>query len=267
MKFTYGKTQYVSSDRMKGSPWLSKLVYNIFGYTNVGNYARSRVVINLLNKLPLEKFKRVIDLGAGLGEFTFMMADVMPDTRFTAIEILPERVQKLNEVVQKFGYKNVEVFPDYIENFTQNEQFDFIFSVDVFEHIPEEKMPFRECYKKLKPGGFLMIKIPNVRQRTILPGSWFEDHNEWLEEEHVGQVYDLNKLTQRFKDEGFSIVHSSGSDGLLSRIAWEIGFLSKKGGSAVQLLFLPFCKGLILCDRFVFKSKENGNAIQVIGRK
>jgi 2-polyprenyl-3-methyl-5-hydroxy-6-metoxy-1,4-benzoquinol methylase len=267
MNFTFGKTQYVSSDKMKRSPALSKLIYNVFGYTSVGNYARSRVVIRLLNQLPLDKFERIIDLGAGLGEFTFMMADQMPKTKFLALEILPERVEKLREIVKKFGYSNVEVYPDLIEKLDADGQFDFIFAVDVFEHIPEEQMPFKDCYKKLKPGGYLMIKIPNAKQRTILPDRFFEDHHEWLEGAHVGQVYDLQRLTQRFKDEGFTIVHSSSSDGLLSRIGWELGYLSRKGGAIPQLLCLPFCKAFVLMDRFFFNGRENGNAIQVIGRK
>lgn len=267
MNFTFGKTQYVSSDRMRRSPRLSKFINTVFGYTNIGNYARSRIVIDLFNKLPLKDFVNVIDLGAGLGEFTFMMADEMPSTKFLAIEILPDRVEKLKEIVRKFDYTNVEVYPDFIETVDAKEAFDFIFAIDVFEHIPEEKMPFKACYEKLRPGGYLMIKIPNARQRTILPERFFEDHNKWLEKEHVGQVYDLEKLTSRFKDEGFTIVHSSSSDGLLSRVAWEVGFLTRKAGSVLQLAFLPFCKGLIHMDRIFFSSGKNGNAIQVIGKK
>lgn len=267
MNFTFGKTQHISSDRMRRSPRLSRFINSVFGYTNIGNYARSTIVIDLFKKLPLADFKNVIDLGAGLGEFTFMMADEMPATRFLAIEILPERIERLREIVKKFDYKNVEVYPDFIETLGSKNVFDFIFAIDVFEHIPEEKMPFRECYEKLRPGGYLMIKIPNATQRTILPERFFEDHNKWLEEEHVGQVYDLEKLTRRFKDEGFTIVHSSSSDGLLSRVAWEMGFLTRRAGSVLQLAFLPLCKGLVLLDRVFFSSAKNGNAIQVIGKK
>jgi predicted O-methyltransferase YrrM len=252
---------------MRHRPRFSKFVSSVFGYTNIGNWARSRVVIDLFKNLPLKDFRNVIDLGAGLGEFTFMMAEQMPSTKFLALEILPDRVAKLREVVNKLGFKNVEVYPDYIETLEAKEAYDFIFAIDVFEHIPEDKMPFKACYERLRPGGYLMIKIPNVKQRTILPSRFFEDHNQWLEEEHVGQVYDLNQLTSRFKKEGFTIVHSSSSDGLLSRMAWEVGYFARKGGSFFQLAFLPLCKGLVLLDRMLFFSGRHGNAIQVVGRK
>lgn len=267
MRFKYGKTQYVSSDRMKRHPFISRLLYNVFGYTNIGNYARSRVFIRLLHSLPFSSFKKVTDLGAGLGEYTFMMAEQMPHTKFTAIEIMPDRLEKLQRVVDKFQFKNVEIFPDKIEKLQRIGEYDFIFAVDVFEHIHKEEMPFRHCYLKLKPGGYLLVKMPNVTQHTILPGRLFEDHQKWLTEEHVGQVYDLDELSRRIEDEGFTVVHSSSTDGLMSRLAWEIGFLSKKAGAVMQLLFLPLCKALVHLDRILYLPGKAGNTIQVIGRK
>jgi hypothetical protein len=82
----------------------------------------------------------------------------------------------------------------------------------------------------------------------------------------VGQVYDLQGLKARFESEGFEIVHASYSDGIISRLAWELAYLGKKAGVITQLLSLPIAKRLIHLDR-IFHSKKEGNAIQVIGRK
>lgn len=267
-QFNFGKTQVFTSERMRNRRQLSRLVYNIFGYTNVGNWARANIAIKLFKNLPLDKFNAILDLGAGLGEFSFMLAEALPETKIVALEILPERVSLLKETVQKCNFNNVTVFEDKIESFPTDGHFDFIFAIDVFEHIPEKEMPFSECLKKLKPGGYFMVKIPNVKQKTIMPESWFEDHHEWLEDEHVGQIYNLDGLVSRFKNEGFTIVHQSYSDGWFSRLGWEIGFLSKKGGAVIQLLFLPLCKFLVYIDRFVSGAhRKDGNAIQVIGQK
>lgn len=110
------------------------------------------------------------------------------------------------------------------------------------------------------------MKIPNIKQNTILPHSFFEEHNEWLDEEHVGQVYDLDGLKKRFESEGFEVVHSSYSDGWFSRLGWELGYFSKKGGSFFQLLLLPVCKLFVKIDNMTNR-KASGNAIQVIGKK
>lgn len=267
IKFEYGKSQVFTSPRMRKHPAIGRFIYKVFGYTSIGNWARANVFIDRLKLLPYRDFKKIMDLGAGLGEFTFMMAEAMPDTKITALEIAPDRIALLKEVVERQKYSNVTVFPDYIANHTENESYDFIFSIDVFEHILKEQMPFEEAYRKLKPGGYLMVKMPNVTQITIFPDAWFQEHNEWLEDEHIGQVYNLDQLVERFKQAGFSIVHQSYSDGWISRLGWEISYFSAKGGSVLQLMFIPLVKFIYWIERLTFRSKKNGNCIQVIGRK
>lgn len=267
LKFEYGKTQILTSPRMRKWPVLARLVYSIFGYTSIGNWARAKIFVDRLKYVPVPSFNKILDLGAGLGEFTFMMAETLPKANITALEILPERVAYLKEVLEKKNYQNVKVFEHKIEELNEDNSFDFIFSVDVFEHILKEEMPFDESYKKLKKGGFLMVKMPNVTQTTICPDSWFKEHNDWLEDEHIGQVYNLDDLIGRFKKSGFSIIHASYSDGWISRLGWEISYFSAKGGAILQIIFLPLCKFIYWIERLTYRSKTKGNSIQVIGQK
>jgi 2-polyprenyl-3-methyl-5-hydroxy-6-metoxy-1,4-benzoquinol methylase len=267
IRFEYGKTQILTSPRMRKRPGLARLIYSIFGYTSIGNWARAHIFIDRLSLLPVSSFKKILDLGAGLGEFTFMMAEALPQAHITALEILPGRIDLLKEVVATQHFTNVTVFENKIEAIRENEIYDFIFSIDVFEHILKEEMPFDESFKKLKPGGYLLVKIPNVTQITIFPDSWFEEHNQWVEDEHIGQVYNLEGLAGRFKKAGFTIIHQSYSDGWTSRLAWELSYFSAKGGALTQLLFLPLVKFIYHIEWLMFPSKKNGNAIQVIGRK
>ena len=112
-------------------------------------------------------------------------------------------------------------------------------------------MPFKTAFEKLKTGGHFLVKIPNKDQRTILKDSVFEDHHHWLEEEHVGQVYDLEGLSRRMESEGFEVVYKAYSDGIVSRAAWETDYLTKKAGTLPHLLSLPITKGLVHLDRVV----------------
>ena len=263
----FGVSQMQTSKSMNKNPMLSKLIYKIFGYTNIGNWARSLVVIKLFKQLPLQNFKKIMDLGAGLGEFSFMLSSALPDTQITALEIWPDRVEILKKALEAGNYKNITVYPNKIETIKEQDIFDFIFAIDVFEHIYENEMPFKACWEKIKPGGYLMVKIPNIKQITVLPESLFKEHQKWLEDEHVGQIYDLDGLASRFEKEGFTVVHRSYSDGWFSRLGWEIGYLTKKRGRIMQLIFLPLCKLFVRIDRLFEKNKNKGNAIQVIGIK
>ncbi len=264
MKF--GKSQLYTSSRFKRNPKLGRFIFSVFGYTSVGNFARSKIFLKLMKLMPYDKFEKIMDLGAGLGEYSFMLSENMPKSKITSLEILDERVKILKETIENHDYPNVSVFPDKIDKLDANGTFDFIFSVDVFEHIKKEEMPFSECFKKLKPGGYLLIKMPNEVQKTVLPESLFEDQNEWLEHEHVGQVYDLEDLKNRFESEGFQIKHAYYTDGILSRIGWELGYFGKKLGSVIHLLLLPICKFFIFLDNLSF-GRKRGNSIQVIGIK
>ena len=267
MEIVFGKMQDQMSERMRRRPLLAKWIKRIFGYTLVGNYARALTFKELLSQLPLADFKRIMDLGCGYGEYAFMLADALPKATVTALDINQKSVANIERIAQEHGMTNLETHASTIDTLENlDEQYDFIYSVDVFEHIKEEEMPFAEAYQKLRPGGYLLIKIPSREQLTILPEDWFEDHHDWLEDEHIGQVYELTDLERRMMDEGFTVQYAAYADGWWSRLGWELGYLSHKAGPVLQLICLPFAKLLVRFDRLVHRRKS-GNTIQVIGRK
>ena len=265
MQLTFGAQQPHTSQRMLDFPRLGKLFNKIFGYTNVGNYARFTIFKDLIGKAQLKPNSKVLDLGTGYGEYSFSLAQASEELEIHALDIDAERIASVQNAVQKSGFNNIKTHCAKIEEI-EEQDFDLIFSVDVFEHILPEEMPFKMAFEKVKPGGHLIVKIPNMTQRTIMPEGWFEEHQDWLEDEHVGQVYDLKGLSERFGHEGFEVIFSSYTDGWLSRLAWELAYLGKKPGIITQLLTLPIAKGLIQIDRLIHKGAW-GNAIQVIGQK
>lgn len=267
IKLRYGVAQPLLSGKMAAFPILSKWVNKIFGYTNIGNYARSLVFRRQISRLNLGEMKSIIDLGCGYGEYSFMMSRALPHANITAVDIDHDALQNVRHAQDKLQLPNLTIHEGFLSELNQQDV-DLIYSVDVFEHIPEDKMPFSEANRKLKSGGYLMVKMPNIRQSAVFPTKWFDEHNKWLDHEHPGQVYSLEDLKRRFEEEGFSVVYAEQTDGILSRLAWELAYLMKKGGPILQLLSLPFCKILVRLDsKFSGNYNEQGNAITVIGQK
>jgi len=265
MELTFGTAQVHTSERLRNRPELAKLFNKIFGYTNVGNYARFTVFRKLLDHVSLTDQSKVLDLGTGYGEYAFSLAEALPKGQIHALDIDDERIDTVNKAKAQMNLNNVHTHCKPIDGLREKD-FDLIFSIDVFEHIAPAKMPFKSAFEKLKPGGHFLVKIPNVTQKTIFPERLFEEHHDWLEEEHIGQIYDLNSLQSRFRREGFLITYAAYSDGGLSRFAWELAYLGKKTGLVGQLISLPIAKLFIHIDRLIH-SNHWGNAIQVIGQK
>ncbi len=267
MDLSFGQTQPLMSRRMKAYPLVAKWVYRIFGYTQIGNYARAGVFKSLLKELPLERIETVLDLGCGQGEYAFSMARAFPNKSITALDIEPERVAKIQTIATTKGWSNLKTFLGPVEQIDPKEQqYDLIYSIDVFEHILEEKMPFEAAYQCLREDGFLIIKMPSKLQRTIFPDRLFTKHQSWLEQEHIGQVYELKDLVSRMERAGFKIHTARYADGSLSRLAWECSYLARKVSPVLQLLLLPINKLLVRLDQSISRKKK-GNTIQVIGQK
>jgi len=266
MQVAFGNFQTLTSARMARNPRLSRFIAKVFGYTNVGNFARSLAFRNAVQTLPLDKMEHILDLGCGFGEYAVMMAKALPEAEVTGLELHQRKTDLLREIAQRAEASNLQPHLGLIDTLPEGKQFDLIYSVDVFEHILENEMPFSEAFERLKPGGYLMVKMPSKAQSIIAPESWFGDHKVWLDDEHIGQVYELEDLEARFQKEGYEIAYASYSDGWFARLGWELSYFGHKLGAVFQLALLPLAKLLVRIDH-MRSARTKGNAIQVIGRK
>lgn len=273
--YRFGRYQPFVSDKMRQRPKLGRAIYRIFGFTNLATYGRHLTFKRLLTHVPLDKMKSVLDLGCGQGEFSFMIAEAHKNVEVDAVDIDSHAVAKIREVVDRFQISNMRTFTGTIDELQDN-YYDLIFTVDVFQHIPVDQMPFKECYNKLKKGGYLITKMPNKKHRRILPESWFREFDDTLKGTHsehnktyiphFGQVLDLDELVRKYKENGFNIVAAFYSDGLVARAAWEFNYLMTKAGAPFQLLSLPLLRVMMRIDN-IRKNRKRGNYIQVVGQK
>ena len=272
--YKFGQYQPYVSDKMREKPTLSKFIYRIFGYTNLGTWGRQLIFKDLLRKIPMQNVYTIMDLGCGQGEFAFMLADAHQKAQVDAIDTDTHAIRKIEETIEKFDIKNLHTYNAMVQDMDRNEYYDLIFSVDVFQHIPVDQMPFQACRQKLKKGGYLITKMPNRIHKRILPVSWFREFDETLAGKrpekqymtHHGQVYDLDDLIRRYEQENFRVIAAFYSDGIIARAGWELNYLMMKGGPILHLLSLPISKALMHIDRLVNRRKS-GNVIQVIGQK
>ena len=101
-----------------------------------------------------------------------------------------------------------------------NESLDLITSNQVFEHVPDDLMAYRECWRTLRPGGALSFTVPLYEtDRTVQVAMLKEGAIRWLStpEFHASRStgpnsvpvfwrFSVNDISKRVAAEGFSKV-------------------------------------------------------------
>ena len=168
--------------------------------------------------------KNLVDFGAGTGTFAL---ELRQKGKFvTCIESdagLRERLKSNDFVV----FENFERI--------QDNSADFVYSLNVFEHIEDDQFVMNELYKRLKPGGRAFIYLPAFQ---VLYSSM---------DKKVGHYRRYNKkmLSKLVKDAGFKINDLRYTDS----VGFFVSLLYKYIGNDIGDIN-P--KALMIFDKFLF---------------
>ncbi len=101
---------------------------------------------------------RVLDFGAGNGELVFQMRNVA-SVDASVFEPAPFLMAEARE---KLAHVNSVVFVESLDSL-ESEAFDYVFCLEVFEHLPEKETTaaIAEIHRLLKPGGLAVIGVPH----------------------------------------------------------------------------------------------------------
>ncbi|OGP17448.1 MAG: hypothetical protein A2V21_301920 [Deltaproteobacteria bacterium GWC2_55_46] len=109
---------------------------------------------------------RILDIGCGRGDFLLMM--LRRGWECFGLE-LDERVSSFNRpgLELRYGSLSDSSFPDGY--------FDAVTFWHVFEHVRDPEWTLKECARILKPGGLLLVAVPNTASlQSMTTGSaWF----------------------------------------------------------------------------------------------
>jgi SAM-dependent methyltransferase len=97
--------------------------------------------------LPEQKRPQVADFGAGIGTFSDIFTPAEADVRCMEIDT------DLRGRLESKGFQLDEL------NVT-SQDYDFVYSLNVLEHIADDQGALNQLVHRLKPGGKLMIYVP-----------------------------------------------------------------------------------------------------------
>jgi SAM-dependent methyltransferase len=129
----------------------------------------------------LREGETVLDLGSGAGIDAFLASKRVGATgKVIGVDMTPEMIEKANDLIEKYDYRNVEFKLGEIENLpVESESVDVIISNCVINLTPDKLASFKEAYRALRPGGRLLVS--DLVTEGELPEDLRKSFDAWAE--------------------------------------------------------------------------------------
>ena len=109
------------------------------------------------------KVKSILEIGSGTGILISELKKIFPNKKFIGIDPNESGFHNYRDISEKLKLekKNLGILNINIDNFKKDEKNDFIFSINVFEHVREQKKYLEKTYELLEKNGRNIIFFPN----------------------------------------------------------------------------------------------------------
>ncbi len=122
---------------------------------------KSHIAYNYLALLTKNKDASILEIGPGFGEWLEFLVKEQKYTHVQAIDVSQEVADFCNNIISG-STSVVEDTQTFLKQHPKS--FDVILMFHVLEHIPKQQIPelLATLYDALKPGGKLLIEVPNM---------------------------------------------------------------------------------------------------------
>lgn len=159
---------------------------------------------SFLNLMDLaRKNLSVLEVGCAAGATLMRLHEESPHAKLVGIEF--------NAQAASLAASFAEVLAMDVEKLTNpawDEQFDYVLLGDVLEHLHEPAQALANLYRVLKPGGKVIISIPNVLHISVvehlLQGIWHYQDTGILDRTHL-RFFTKHEILCMLTEQGFKI--------------------------------------------------------------
>ena len=163
---------------------------------------------------------RVLDAGTGFGQYAYWLVHTFPNVEVTAVDVKTDYLARAHAFLAETPYaKRVTFEPaDLTQPLPYAEAFDLALSVDVMEHIEDDRAVFENVRAALKPGGHLIVNTPSDQGGSGVTG----EGEESFIGEHVRDGYPMDELTEKLETAGLAVTEALYTYGPVGSVAWRL---------------------------------------------
>jgi len=220
------------------SLWLRKLFYWLLDILLLRTWHVKKAVREFSEGKGNQELN-VLDAGSGFGQYSWRMWRMNRNWKIYGVDVKQEQIDDCNKFFSataaagnvKFAYADLTKWSDA-------GSFNLILSVDVMEHIEDDRAVFNNFYRSLAEGGTLIISTPSDRGGSDV----HTDDEDSFIEEHVRDGYGIDDITEKLSSAGFTDIKSRYTYGIPGKISWKLSMkipVMALNASSLTAILLP----------------------------
>lgn len=180
---------YDASSGLWEAVWGEHMHHGYYGWAGTEKKNRHQAQIDLIDELlcwaEVEQASTILDVGCGIGGSSLYLAQQF-EANVTGITISPVQASRGTQRAQEAGLTTRVQFQvaNALDMPFADETFDFVWSMESGEHMPDKQQFLQECYRVLKPGGRFLMATWCHRPITLATGQLTTD-----EQQHLAEIY------------------------------------------------------------------------------
>ena len=197
--------------------FLRRCVFRILGTQHAGARLRMRALMGAIAYLQRAHGldlvdARVLDAGAGKGEYSFALAAMDPSMSVTGVELDEKTVRRAQAVAAAKGLLRIRFNSGDLLHLRADGEYDLAICIEVLQYIPDDVGALAAIRRALKPGGKLVLHVPNLVRA----------HFGLTDRAKVWDGYSDQVMRERLEQAGLDVLHLSSPIGVMGQLADDL---------------------------------------------
>ncbi len=196
----YDPIKDIFAGTIKKIPELRIFFYKLLDLFFLRSWYVRRELKNIRKRANKNKLD-IYDAGSGFGQHTYFMYKKLQPCSIYSVDVKEEWINDCKTFFKPQKINNVTFSIEDLTKIDHQNKFDLILSVDVMEHIKDDKKVLQNFYNALKEDGYLLINTPSIYGGSDV----HDEEGESFIGEHARDGYSPDDLKEKLKPLGFKI--------------------------------------------------------------